>query len=308
MNPIKDMKLILEYWRIIQKLKPDVVLSYTIKPNLYGGIVCRFTNTPYIVNITGLGTAIENSGMLQKMLLKMYKIALAKAECVFFQNSANKEYLSDQGVLKTKYKMIPGSGVNVEKHIFEPYPNTNPYEDRFVFVGRIMRDKGIEEYLEAAKRVKQEYPNVIFDVIGSSDEDYSAVLKELSEKKVIRYLGRQQNIHSFFTQCNALIQPSYHEGMSNVLLEASATGRPVLASNIPGCQEAFDEGKTGFGFKVKDSDDLYKTIIRFLNLSNEQKAEMGRAARNKMEKQFNRQIVIDTYIEEINHLNRNEEI
>lgn len=297
-NPITDFKLLLTYLKILINYKPDVVLTYTIKPNVYGGLACRILSIPYIVNITGLGDSIENGGIVKKISLFLYKIGLKKAKCVFFQNKLNQSFFLNNKIVKGNSRLIPGSGVNIEKFTFEEYPKEDS-EIKFLFIGRIMKAKGIEELFEAAIRIKKDYSNVQFHIIGSSEEDYSELLKKLEMNKVLKYHGRQNNIHSFIKNSHAIIHPSHHEGMSNVLLEAASTGRPVIASNIPGCKETFDENISGIGFEVKNVDSLVKAIKKFIELPYEEKKRMGIAGRRKVENEFDRNFVIDAYIEEI---------
>jgi len=297
-NPITDIKLIKKYKNIIKEVKPDLVLTYTIKPNVYGGLACSVAKVPFIENITGLGTAIENGGLLQKVTLFLYKISLKKAKSVFFQNETNRNFFKDKGIVGNNARLIPGSGVNLEQHRLEVYPQ-NDEKIKFLFIGRIMKAKGIEELLEAIKTVKTAYPNVQFDLIGASEEDYNQRLDELHKLKLINYYGQQEDVHSFIKKSHATILPSYHEGIANVLLESAASGRPVLASKVPGCRETFNEGISGLGFEVRSVDSLVKAIIRFINLSYNQKKEMGLAGRTKMENEFDRNIVINAYLEEI---------
>lgn len=297
-NPFDELKLLLFYKKIFSDIRPDIVLTYTIKPTIYGGIACRISKIPYIINITGLGTAVENPGILQKMILLMYRTVLPHAQCVFFQNRSNMDFFVKRGMTK-KTILIPGSGVNVTDFRFEEYPDLNDCEDKFLFIGRIMKDKGVEELFEAAARIKEKYPKVSFDIIGGSDEDYSEKMEELSKKEIITYWNVQSDVRPFLKQCGAVVLPSYHEGMANVLLEASALGRPVLASKVPGCRETFDEGITGIGFAVRNADALYEALENFILLGYTEKVEMGKAARRKMEKEFDRQKVIEAYLKEI---------
>jgi glycosyltransferase involved in cell wall biosynthesis len=300
-NPITDLKLLLDYITIIKRIKPDVVLSYTVKPNVYGGIACRITKTPFMTNITGLGTAVENEGLIQKITLILYRIGLKKASCVFFQNETNREFFIENSIVKNNTKLVPGSGVNIEQHNLEEYPDSDE-TIRFLFIGRIMRAKGIEELLKAAKSVKEVYPNVQFDLIGFSEEDYKQKLYDLEKCEIIKQHGQQDDIHSFIKKSHATILPSYHEGTANVLLESASSGRPVLASRVPGCIETFDEGVSGFGFEVKNVVSLAETIIKFIELSNEEKRNMGLAGRRKMEKEFDRNIVVNAYVYEIDRI------
>jgi glycosyltransferase involved in cell wall biosynthesis len=300
-NPIKDVKLLLHYIKIIKQMKPDVVLTYTIKPNVYGGLACRLTRTPYITNITGLGTSVENNGIIQKITLMLNKLGLKKASCLFFQNETNRKFFLEQNIVKSKTRLIPGSGVNLNYHAFEEYPQDNG-RNKFLFIGRMMKSKGIEELLQAVKIIKDQYPNTEFDLIGPCEEDYDSQLTELDQLGLIHYHGQQNDVHLFIKNSHATILPSYHEGTANVLLESASSGRPVLASRVPGCIETFDEDVSGLGFEVKSVESLVETIIKFIKLPYEQKKAMGMAGRKKMEKEFDRKIVVNEYLNEINNL------
>lgn len=298
MNPITDGKLMVEYLKLIRKIKPAVVLTYTIKPNIYGSLSCRLLRIPYIVNITGLGSAFEDEGMLRKLVVFLYKKALKKAGCVFFQNSKNRDIFAKFGIQGKKDRLVPGSGVNLDRHMYEEYP-AEKEPVKLVFVGRIMKEKGIDELLFAAEKIKQEFPEVIFQLIGSYEDDYKELVEEKERAGIVEFIGYQKNIHPFYKTASAAIMPSYHEGMSNVVLEAAATGRPVLASDIPGCREGFDDGVTGIGFAPRDKNAFYEAVKRFLMLSYEERKEMGKKARKKIEREFDRKIVVESYIEEI---------
>ncbi|KSU60399.1 glycosyl transferase [[Bacillus] enclensis] len=299
-NPLTDLKLLFNYLKIIKRIKPDIVLTYTIKPNVYGGMACSVTKTPYISNITGLGTSIENQGLIQKVTLMLYRLGLKKSESVFFQNKTNQKFFINHKIAINNSRLIPGSGVNLEKHRYEEYPSSDTV--RFLFIGRIMKAKGINELLEAAQHVKREYPNVQFELIGGCEEDYVEKLDELERQNIIKYHGQQADVHSFIKKSHATILPSYHEGLANVLLESASTGRPVLASNVSGCIETYEDGVTGFGFKVRNVESLITAIQKFLTLSPEQRKAMGNAGRKKVENEFDRKIVINAYLKEINNI------
>lgn len=302
-NPFKDLCLLLQYNQLIKKINPDVVLTYTIKPNIYGGIICRLRHVKYIENITGLGTAIENGGILSKVLLFLYGLSLKDASQIFFQNKGNQLFF-EKNRIGRKSRLIPGSGVNLQEHCYEEYP-ADTGEIRFLFVGRIMRDKGIEELLSCAEYCKTMYPNLQFNLAGDyDDEGFRNRIELLERKGVVRFLGHQTDIHSIMKEHHAVILPSYHEGLSNVLLEAAACGRPVLASNILGCRETFDNHITGIGFDAKDTNSLIATIEEFLSLPYEKKKEMGIQGRKKMEDEFDRKIIINAYIQEIKEIKR----
>ena len=297
-NPVKDLKLLSFYKAIIKKIKPNVVLTYTIKPNVYGGLACSKAHVPVIANVTGLGTTIENGGLLSKISMSLYKAGLKNAACVFFQNRNNRDTFVDAKVVKGKTRVIPGSGVNLQTHNFESYPSDDNGV-RFLFVGRIMKDKGIEELLEAIRKLHNANKKIVLDIVGDSDEDYSTLLKQAEDEGAIILHGVQSDVHPFYKACHCTVLPSYHEGTPNVILEASSTGRPVITTNVPGCRETFDEGITGFGCEAKSAESLFAAMKKFLELPQEKRAEMGINARKKMEKEYDRNIVIKAYMEEI---------
>lgn len=300
-NPLEDFKLLQSYRRLIKKETPDLVLTYTIKPNIYGGFCSRFMKIPYISTVTGLGSTFQRKGLLLRMIVAMYRVGLKKAEYIFFQNEENKKIFENYNIKGKDSRLVSGSGVNLKRHTFETYPEGD--EIHFLFVGRMMKEKGIEELLSAAKELHGQ--KVIFDLLGYCDEDYQDRLNEEEKDGVIKQLGFDPNVHEYIKNCSALILPTYHEGMSNVLMEASATGRPVIASNISGCKEIFEEGITGFGCGPGSSEDLIRAIRKFLMLSVEERAAMGRNARAKMEREFDRNKVVGVYINEINEVLQN---
>lgn len=301
-NPIKDFGLFRTYLRLLKKHNPDIVLTYTIKPNLYGGLACSIKRVPYICNITGLGTAIENPGLLSKILLLFYRISMKKAKRVFFQNKKNLEFMNTHRIAAYNSKLLPGSGVNLTEHPYENYPS----EENgicFLAVIRIMKDKGIEEYLQAAQSVKEKYNGVRFCLVGEYEEEtrelYEPQIRELHDGEVIKYFGHVDDVKGIMAQSHVIVHPSYHEGLSNVLLEAAACGRPVLASDINGCIETFEEGKSGFAFRTKSVEALVEAIEKILALSQPQRKEMGIAGRKWVEKNFDRNIIIEAYRDEL---------
>ena len=298
MNPLADLKQLIEYTKLLKVLKPDLVLTYTIKPNVYGGLACQRLHIPYISNITGLGTSIENGGLLGAVATSLYRIGLRKSSCVFFQNRNNEKLFRDKSIVKGITRVIPGSGVNIEAHKYEGYP---PDDEgiRFLFVGRIMNDKGIEELLSAIKKIQSERSDVSLDIVGWSDEDYDKQLKEAEKDGAVVFHGLQKDVHPFYTACHCAVLPSYHEGTANVMLEASSTGRPVITTRVPGCKETFDEGLTGFGCEAKSVDSLVNAMRKFLSLPQNDRESMGKAARIKMEREYDRNIVLAAYMEEI---------
>lgn len=297
MNPLKDLQLLSKYRKLIKTYKPVVVLTYTIKPNVYGGMACRLTHTPQLANVTGLGDAIENGGMLQKLTVLLYKIGIGKSKRVFFQNTYNRQFCIGKGIANEDSILLPGSGVNLDHHLYQDYPEDGVI--KFLFIARLLKDKGADEYFEAATRIKEKYPNTEFRILGTCEGDYKEKLDDLESRGIIRFLGKTSDVRPFLKEVHCTIMPSYHEGMSNVNLESAANGRPVITTNVPGCKETVDDGVTGILCESKSSESLVAAIEKFLNLSYEEKKEMGLAGRKKVEREFDRQIVIKAYMKEI---------
>lgn len=303
-NPFRDMKLLLKYKKLIKKIKPDIVLTYTIKPNIYGGIACEQLNVPYIANITGLGTAVEKGDFLSKILILMYKFAFRRISCVFCQNQQNYDFVKEKCIAKDKLKLIPGSGVNLKRFKIEEYPKNEKL--KFLFIGRIVKEKGIEQYLEMAENIKNKYKNVEFGIVGRfDDKKYKNEIEKLEREDVVKYYGEQNDVRPFIAKSCCIIHPTFYpEGMSNVLLEASATGRPVITTNRPGCKEIVEDGVTGFLVEERNVKELFETVKKFIQIPYEEKKKMGLAARKKIKNEFDRNIVINAYMEEITKIER----
>lgn len=305
-NIREDFKLFAEYLQLLKKETPDIVLTYTVKPNIYGSLACQLRKVPCLNNITGLGTVLQSDSIVAKLILFLQKLAYRKSSCIFFQNQDNYEQLKNKKVISDKHnvQILPGSGVNLELHRCEEYPKDDG-TIRFIFVSRIREDKGIEELFSAAKQVKASFPKTEFHVVGWYEElEYKNKVQQLVDDGVIVYHGTktQEEVHQLIKASHCLIHPSYHEGMSNVMLEAAAAGRPVIASDIPGCRETFDEGISGYGFEVKNTEMLIQAINRFVHLPYEKKQQMGLCGRKKMEKEFDRNIVAQKYLNIIEKL------
>ena len=302
-NPLQDLKLMLTYMKILRQEKPDVVLSYNIKPNVYGGLACRMLGIRYMPNVTGLGTAVENPGRMQALTTRLYKWGVAGAECVFFQNSENEKFFRDRGMLSKKSRtcLLPGSGVSLEKHHVLPYEESDTVH--FLFIARVMKEKGIDLYLAAAKAIHEKYGNVLFHICGMcDDEKYEDILRQAEETGYIRYHGQQKDVVPFLRQAHCLVHPSYYpEGMSNVLLEAAASARPIVATDRSGCRETVDNGVSGYVVPVQDEAALIDAVDRFMQLSWEERRAMGQAGRAKMEREFDRRIVVDLVMKELEH-------
>lgn len=300
-NPRTDAKLILSYRKMIKKLHPDMVITYTIKPNIYGGMICRIFHVPYAVNITGLGTAFQSESMIKRLVTFLYKIALKKAKVVFFENIGNKQTFLDLNILKENQTcVLNGAGVNLAEYPLCEYPSDD--EIRFLFIGRVMKEKGIDELFEAAEKIKKEYSDVFFDIVGPMEEDYKEKIEELVQKDIIKYYGYQKDVKPFIGKCHCFVLPSYHEGMANTLLEAGAMGRPLITSNIHGCLEAVERGKNGYLAEAKDAVSLLEQLEKFIALSYEEKEKMGQKSRRVMEETFDKKKVVKKTVSKVENV------
>lgn len=298
MNPVTDLKLIGKYRKILNQVKPDLVITYTIKPNIYMGMLCKNRSIPYVINITGLGTAFQSHGVMLKVFVEMYKLACKKAQTVIFENCENMQVFKDYGIVKEQQCLLNnGAGVNLEEYPFTAYPNDE--QIRFLFVGRVMQEKGIDELFEAAKRIKKEYDSVYFDIVGPYEDDYKDVTNRLVEDGVIDYHGFQEDVKPFIEKAHCFVLPSWHEGMANTNLECGAMGRPIITSKIHGCLEAVEDGKTGFLAEPKNADDLYDKMKKFIDLPYDKKVEMGQASHNHIAENFDKKDVVSKTIERI---------
>lgn len=299
-NPIKDIGVFLTYIKILKKEHPDIVLTFSPKPNVYCGMACRYLQIPIVMNITGLGTALAYSGYKQKLLIFLYKIATKGIKRIFFQNQSNWQFFKIHNIgNEEKYYLLPGSGINLSNYSYQEYPKDDD-KIHFLFVSRIQKEKGIDQYLEAAKEVQKNHSNVCFHVLGICNSTYEPIIRKAHEDGIIIYHGRVDNIPEFQKMSHATIMPSYYpEGICNVLLEAAATGRPVITTNHPGCRETVEDGVSGFLVEKKDTIGLIRAIEKLLEMSNTERANMGLAGRKKIEREFDRQIVVNAYMNEI---------
>ncbi len=304
-NPVQDLALFGAYIMLLKAEHPDIVITYTIKPNIYGGFACRVLGKRYISTVTGLGSTFERGGMLLKLIVAMYKVSLRKCDCLFFQNDENRKIFEDNGIKARKHVTVNGSGVNLERHRFEEYPGHSDDITRFLYVGRLMREKGTEEYLEASKKMHDKYRDkVSFTAIGYFDDDFEDKVKQAESEGRLKMIPYQQDIHPYFKEADVIVHPSYHEGMSNVLMEASATGRPVIASDISGCREIVNKDVSGFLIRPRDAKSLYEAMDKFMQLDQNERKTMGKAARDYVEQKFDRRSIILKYINEIQKIIR----
>lgn len=304
-NPIADFRLFWKFLEILRKINPDVVFTNNIKPNVYAGIACNILNIRYIPNITGLGTSVENPGRLQILTTHLYKYGVAGTDNIFFQNEENVRFFEQHNMMPKNANvcLLPGSGVNLKTHPLLPYSHDKMIH--FLFVARLLKEKGIELYLSAAKRIAEKHPNVMFHICGGCDDPkYQELVNAAEQAGYIQYHGEQKDMLPYFQMSHCVVHPSYYpEGMSNVLLEAAASARPIIATDRSGCRETVDAGKTGWLIPIKDEDALVEALEEFLHLSWEEREKLGYAGRLKIEQEFDRELVVQKYLDvlESNH-------
>lgn len=309
-NIIADGKLFLHYRKLFKKERPDVVLTYTAKPNVYASVAARTLGIPYINNVTGIGSVVNMTGIKKAFILSLFKFAYKGAACVMFQNSTNMKLAVDSGMIKGDYKLIPGSGVNLSRYPVQSYPDGGDGKTGetviFNYIGRVLHDKGVDDYIEAAKRIKKNYPNTEFNMLGfiePTENHYEKELEELGKQGIVKYRGSQKDVKPWITRSHAIIHPStYGEGMSNVLLENASSGRFLITTDNPGCQETVVEGKSGFIYHGGDVDALVKAIETFLKMDNDTRKAMGIVGRKHVEDNYSRDIVVAAYKEKIKAL------
>ncbi len=305
-NPFDIFRYMFNIRKAIKKCKADVCLTFTIRPAIWGNLMTRQLGIPTITNITGVGPLFESKKPAYKFARLLYKISLKKTAKIFFQNKDDRElFLKNNFVVENVSSLIPGSGVDHD-HFF-PDNNIRP-KDKFIFlfIGRLLKDKGIVEYIEAARLIKKEYPDIEFRVIGplwqqnlKENTITEPQLRSWIDEAVINYYGEVLDVREHIASATCIVLPSYREGTSNVLLEASSMERPCITTNTTGCKEIVEEGVTGFLCNVSDSYDLYVKMKKMFLLSEDNIVEMGKNAREKVKREFDKKIVIDAYIKAI---------
>lgn len=296
-NPFEDIILAYRFKKIIQCERPNIVLTFYTKTNIYGSIASRWCNIPYISTITGLGTALEYPGIMQRLMVMLYRYALKKACNVIYQNKPNMDFMHASQVRRDLGLLVAGSGVNLQKFEYVKYPE--PDDIQFLFLSRVMKEKGIDEYIAAATYFNKVNPSIKFHIVGEAT-DYLDKIQNLHNKGIVYYHGKQSDVRPFINSCCCTIFPSFYpEGMANVILESEASGRPVITTSRAGCAESVEDGVTGFIVESQNANALIAKIRDFLSLSYEQRELMGKNARKKMEREFDRRNIVDSYISEI---------
>ena len=300
LNPWADLQLIGEYKRLLRRIRPVAYLGYTIKPNVYGCFAAASLGIPAIPNISGLGTAFIRSGPLQQIVKALYRVGFRRAPRVFFQNDEDRELFVDRKIVRAdQARVLPGSGIDLDRFRPGPLPEGAPI---FILIGRLLRDKGVVEFVEAARQLRTEMPDGRFQLLGPIDDGNrtsvsKAELQSWIAQGVIEYLGTTDDVRPFIAAASAVVLPSYREGMPRSLLEAAAMGRPLIATDVPGCREIVEEGRNGLLCVVKDARSLASAMRRFAGMSLEDRIAMGKAARRKVQEEFSEERVIRAYLD-----------
>jgi glycosyltransferase involved in cell wall biosynthesis len=302
-HPGRDLLLLAKYLKALRTERPLAYLGYTVKPNVYGSIAAHLLNIPVVNNIAGLGTAFIKQGMLAHIVRLLYRQSLRRSHTVFFQNEDDRRLFINTGLVKAERTgRLPGSGMDLTHYC--PLPRAEAPERKFNFlvVSRMLRDKGIEEFVEAARRVRQHFPHVDFRLLGAIDPCNPNAVSEVrmklwEEEGTISYLGKSDDVRPYLSEADCVVLPSYREGVPRSLLEAAAMECPIITSNAVGCKDVVDHGVNGFLCAVRDSADLARKMIDMLELPSQRRIEMGKAGRRKVAAEFAEKVVIQKYLE-----------
>jgi glycosyltransferase involved in cell wall biosynthesis len=301
MNPFADSVLTFRYARLLRAIRPRAMLSFTIKPNIYGALAARMTGVPSIANVSGLGTAFIRGGLFSRFVSALYRLAFAGSHAVFFQNPDDLDLFLSRGIVaRNKARLLPGSGINLER--FEP---AKPLESRapiFLFIGRLLADKGVREFVEAARLTRKQFPAARFQLLGGLDpENRTAIAQDELNRWVVdgdvEYLGPADDVRPFISKASAIVLPSYREGLPRSLLEGAAMARPLIATDVPGCREIVKDGVTGLLCQVRSGASLAEAMARFAAMGVDRRQALGEAARRMVEAEYDERIVIDAYLE-----------
>lgn len=299
-NPLKDMKLYWAYYKLYYRIRPDIILNFTIKPNIYGTLAANRLQIPVINNVSGLGTVFLNNNIVSKIAILLYRIAFRKANLVFFQNEIDKhDFLKVVSIPDDKIDLLPGSGINLTEYV--PLKKEPSGTFNFLMISRIIVDKGIYEYVKAAKLLKGKLEKVSFQLLGELDENHrrgfskSSLLK-WQDQELIEYLGSTESVESFINKADCVVLPSYREGTPRTLLEGAAMGKPLIATDVPGCNHVVEDGKNGYLCDVKSPESLASAMFKLYQDGSETRAAFGRASRTMVEEKFDEHIVVEKYL------------
>ena len=300
LNPFTDLRLLLKYRALLQRIRPAAYLSYTIKPNIYGAFAAASLGIPALPNVSGLGTAFIRGGRLQALVTRLYRIGFACAPVVFFQNQEDRALFIDRRIVKpSQAQVLPGSGVDLDFFLPAPLPNGHP---TFLFIGRLLRDKGVVEFVEAARMLRADSPEARFQLLGALDEGNRTGIGQAEvdgwvADGIVEQLGTTDDVRPFIAAATAVVLPSYREGLPRSLLEAAAMARPLIASDVPGCRDVVEDGVNGFLSEVRNPGSLAAAMRRLLQLPRPQQIAMGEAGRKRVQERFSEAFVVRAYLD-----------
>ena len=307
-SPFSDFGLFLSYLRLLGRERPDIYLGYTIKPNVYGSLAAHWRYVPTVTNVSGLGTAFIHDSFLTGFVKALYRLSLRSSQTVFFQNEDDLNLFVDLKLVQPEQTaLVPGSGVDLEQ--FYPKKTVSPQSGApcFLLSARLLWDKGVGEFVDAARIVKTRFPDARFQLLGFLDaENRTAIPKatvdEWVREGIVEYLGVTDDVRPYIAASDCVVLPSYREGTPRTLLEAAAMAKPLITTDVPGCREVVDHGKNGFLCEVQNSADLAQKMLNFIDLCDEERIRMGQASRIKVEREFDENFVIQSYLETIKEI------
>lgn len=306
LNPLRDARLLLNYLRLFYRYGPDLYLGFTAKPNIYGSLAARLAGVTSLPNVSGLGTAFINQGMLSRFVGLLYRLAFRLCPLVFFQNPDDRDLFLARGIVRpAQARLLPGSGVDLDRFAFAPSPAVGP--PRFLFIGRLLGDKGVREFVEAARLIKTEQPNWQFQLLGSLDEENRSgigtpELGQWVEQGIVEHLGHADDVRPHIAAATAVVLPSYREGLPRSLLEAAAMGRPLVASDVPGNRQLIAHGVNGLLCEARNAQSLAEAIVQIGTMDVNQRSRMGLASRELVERSYSEELVIQAYLDALAQL------
>ena len=307
LNPLADLRLLSSYRRILKRLRPVAYLGFTIKPNIYGCLAATLAGIPAIPNVSGLGTAFIRRGPLLRLVTALYRLAFRRAAIVFFQNPDDRALFRELGIVREgQGRLLPGSGIDLDRFKPSPLPDAPTI---FLLIARLLGDKGVREYVAAARQLRDELPDARFQLLGPLDEGNRTAIPRAEldgwiAKGAIEYLGATDDPRQAIAGASVVVLPSYREGLPRTLLEGAAMARPVIATDVPGCREVVADGVNGVLCDVRDPASLANAMKRLAGLSAKARTAMGRAGRRLVEERFSESLVIEAYVDAIGEVER----
>lgn len=311
LNPLNELRTFLDYFLKVRRIRPDLILNFTIKPSIYGTLIGTFFSIRTINTITGLGTAFLRPGLLQAVTIKLYSLSLRFADHVFFQNKDDREFfINSRLVTSDKSSIVAGSGIDLSR--FSASERSVSDKFTFLYIGRLIGDKGLRELVEAGRNLILHGRPIQIKFLGPKYPDNRSAIQEAEleiwiKEGVVEYLGPTDKVEDFIKECDCVVLPSYREGLPRVLLEAAAMAKPVIATNVPGCREVVVHGVTGLLCKVKDAGDLEERMLELFLMDEAQRVQMGLKAREFVQCHFDENLVINEYLRKCEKLVLNED-